>query len=101
MLDPPEIWRTAYRHPTEWQQNFAPLSVPEMFAASAGRCPAAPLIDFMGRKFSYAEARSGVDRVASGLAALGIGKGDRIGLFLPNVPHYVAAYYGALKIGAP
>jgi long-chain acyl-CoA synthetase len=100
MLDPPEIWRTAYRHPTEWQQNFAPLSVPEMFAASAGRCPAAPLIDFMGRKFSYAEARSGVDRVASGLAALGIGKGDRIGLFLPNVPHYVAAYYGALKIGA-
>src|SRR3546814_13871549 len=27
-------------------------------------------------------------------------KGDRVGLFLPNVPHYVAAYYGALAIGA-
>ena len=100
MLDPPEIWRTAYRHPTEWRQEFAPLSLPEMFAASAARCPATPLIDFMGRRFSYAEVRSGVDRVACGLAALGIGKGDRVGLFLPNVPHYVAAYYGALKIGA-
>src|SRR3546814_19744452 len=32
--------------------------------------------------------------------SMGIGKGDRVGLFLPNVPHYVAAYYGALAIGA-
>jgi long-chain acyl-CoA synthetase len=38
--------------------------------------------------------------VAKGLAELGIGKGDRVGLYLPNVPHYVAAYFGALKIGA-
>ena len=28
------------------------------------------------------------------------GKGDRIGLFLPNVPHYLAAYFGALRLGA-
>ncbi|MBO8815463.1 AMP-binding protein, partial [Staphylococcus aureus] len=42
----------------------------------------------------------GARRVAAGLAALGYGKGDRIGLFLPNVPHYVAAYYGALLLGA-
>src|SRR3546814_125560 len=31
---------------------------------------------------------------------MGYGAGDRIGLFLPNVPHYVAAYYGILKLGA-
>src|SRR3546814_4760863 len=31
---------------------------------------------------------------------MGIGKGDLVSLFLPNVPHYVAAYYGALAIGA-
>src|SRR3546814_7129380 len=54
----------------------------------------------MGRKYSYAELASGVERVACGLARLGIGKGDRVGLFLPNVPHYVAAYYGAMKLGA-
>ena len=34
------------------------------------------------------------------MTALGYGPGDRIGLFLPNVPHYLAAYYGILKIGA-
>ena len=54
----------------------------------------------MGRKYSYAETLSGVNRVACGLEQLGIKKGDRVGLFLPNVPHYLAAYYGALKAGA-
>lgn len=95
-----DIWRTAYQHPTEWEQEFPPLSLPAMFEATARRTPNAWLIDFMGRKYSYAETLHGIDRVACGLTALGIGKGDRVGLFLPNVPHYVAAYYGALKCGA-
>ncbi len=60
----------------------------------------APLIDFMGRRYSYAETLDGANRVAKGLHALGYGPGDRIGLFLPNVPHYLAAYYGILKLGA-
>lgn len=40
------------------------------------------------------------DRVACGLEKLGIARGDRVGLFLPNVPHYLAAYFGALRLGA-
>ncbi len=71
-----------------------------MFEETAHRTPNAWLIDFLGRKYSYAETLSGVNRVACGLAKMGVKKGDRVGLFLPNVPHYLAAYYGALKIGA-
>ena len=100
MSDPTEIWRTAYQHPVAWEQDFPPLSLSEMFETTARRTPNAWLIDFMGRKYSYAETLHGIDRVACGLAAFGVKKGDRIGLFLPNVPHYVAAYYGALKCGA-
>ncbi len=100
MTAPREAWQSAYRHPAVWDQHFEPLSAPAMFEASAVRVPRASLIDFMGRKYSYAETLSGVNRVARGLAALGVGRGDRIGLYLPNVPHYVAAYYGALKLGA-
>ena len=100
MSEAPNIWRSSYQHPTHWEQDFPPLSLPEMFAVSARRAPTAPLIDFMGRKFSYAEVAGGIDRVACGLASLGVEKGTRVGLFLPNVPHYVAAYYGALKLGA-
>ncbi len=94
------IWKTHYNHPCAWDQQFAALSLPDMFFRSAGRKGTAPLLDFMGRKYSYAETAQGVCRVAKGLQALGVGKGDRIGLFLPNVPHYVAAYYGAMAAGA-
>ncbi len=100
MEDPAAIWRTAYRHPAAWDQNFPPLSVPAMLEASVARHRDAPLIDFMGRRYSYGEVLSAARRVACGLAALGIARGDRVGLFLPNVPHYVAAYYGAMMIGA-
>ncbi|PZT92912.1 MAG: dicarboxylate--CoA ligase PimA [Sphingomonas sp.] len=71
-----------------------------LFEESAAKRGDAPLIDFLGRHYSYAETKNGADRVACGLAAMGYGPGDRIGLFLPNVPHYVAAYYGILKLGA-
>lgn len=94
------IWKTHYNHPCAWDQTFAPLSLPQMFFASAERKGSAPLLDFMGRKYGYDEVARGVARVAKGLQALGIGKGDRVGLFLPNVPHYVAAYYGAMAAGA-
>jgi long-chain acyl-CoA synthetase len=94
------IWTSHYDHPGAWERTFAPLSLPAMLAESAARAPDAPLIDFMGRRYSYGETLDGANRVACGLAALGIGQGDRVGLFLPNVPHYLAAYYGALKLGA-
>jgi long-chain acyl-CoA synthetase len=94
------IWKTHYNHPCAWDQAFPPLSLPDMFFASAQLKDRAPLLDFMGRKYSYAETAMGVRKVAKGLQALGVGKGDRIGLFLPNVPHYVAAYYGAMAAGA-
>ncbi|MBO9621177.1 MAG: AMP-binding protein [Sphingomonas sp.] len=100
MTDPEHVWRTAYRHPGKWDLSFPPASMVELFEQSAQAHPDAPLLDFMGRRYSYGETLDGANRVACGLAALGYGRGDRIGLFLPNVPHYVAAYYGILKLGA-
>ncbi|PJI87759.1 long-chain-fatty-acid--CoA ligase [Sphingomonas koreensis] len=97
---PEQVWRTAYRHPGPWDQPLPPLSMAAAFDDSAQRMGNAPLLDFMGRHYSYAETLDGANRVACGLRALGYGPGDRIGLFLPNVPHYVAAYYGILKLGA-
>ncbi|MDF7777051.1 AMP-binding protein [Sphingomonas sp. AOB5] len=100
MSDPEQVWRSAYLHPGPWDQHLPPLSMVDLFEASANAHPQAPLLDFLGRKYSYAETMDGANRVACGLRAMGYGPGDRIGLFLPNVPHYVAAYYGILKLGA-
>ncbi len=93
-------WTSNYLHPSSWNQNFAPLSVHDMFFRSAARMGAAPLADFMGRKYSYAEIAISVRKFARGLQLRGIGKDDRVGLFLPNVPHYIVAYYGAMLAGA-
>jgi len=94
------IWQDRYDHPADWAQDYPPLTLPAMFEASMRASPDAPLIDFYGRKFSYESAYEVSRRFAAGLIALGIRKGDRVGLYLPNVPQYVAAYYGALMAGA-
>lgn len=97
---PSQPWQGHYAHPTPWDTTFPPLSVPQMFADSAARFANRPLVDFMGRSFTYAELWRDARAFAAGLQQLGIDKGDRVGLFLPNVPIYVAAYYGAMLAGA-
>ena len=89
-----------YLHPSKWDQHFTPLCVHDMFFQTVERMQSASLADFMGRKYSYAEMADSVRRFARGLQLRGIGKGDRVGLFLPNVPHYITAYYGAMLAGA-
>ena len=98
VMDTP--WTANYLHPSKWDQHFAPMALHDMFFASAERMGKAAIADFMGRKISYNDMASAVRRVAKGLQEKGIVKGDRVGLFLPNVPHYIAAYYGALAAGA-
>ena len=93
-------WMAHYSHPVPWDQTFPPLSVVDMVVRSATAKPDAIMIDFMGRKISYGEMLPHIRRVAKGLQAMGVRKGDRVGLYLPNVPHYVAAYYGAMMAGA-
>jgi long-chain acyl-CoA synthetase len=54
----------------------------------------------IGARLSYAQTMDQVNRFASALAALGVRKGDRVALMLPNLPQFVIAFYGALKLGA-
>ena len=80
---------------TIWAQT-----VPELLARAAELYGTRPAIHFLGRRWTYAEVAEAAERVAAGLQARGIGKGDRIGLCLPNTPFFVVAYYAALRIGA-
>ena len=96
----PTPWQAHYAHPCAWDMDFPPLTLPQMFADSAARCGERPLVDFMGRSFSYRDLHAEARAFAAGLQRLGVVKGDRIGLYLPNVPIYVSAYYGAMLAGA-
>ncbi|WP_083937467.1 AMP-binding protein [Sphingomonas sp. PR090111-T3T-6A] len=87
-------------HSADGFVDLRPLSLPDMLERATAAAPDAPLIDFFGRVFTYREMAALAGRVATGLAELGIRPGDRVGLYLPNVPYYVAAYHGALRLGA-
>jgi len=89
-----------YHHPTPWETQFEPMALPDMMARTVAHDPAAPFLYFLGRTYSYGEIFEDANRFAQGLAEMGVQKGDRIGLFLPNVPIYASAYYGAMMAGA-
>ncbi|HTD03438.1 long-chain fatty acid--CoA ligase [Undibacterium sp.] len=55
---------------------------------------------FGDTNISYAQLDAATSQVANGLAALGIGKGDKVVLSCPNLPYFPIIYYGILKLGA-
>lgn len=59
-----------------------------------------PAIIFENEELTYAGLQSWVDRAAHALGGLGIGRGDRVALFLPNIPEFAVAYLAVQKLGA-
>lgn len=57
-------------------------------------------IVYEGGRYSYAEIAALVNRAGNGLRRAGVGRGDRVLIVLPDSPEFVAAYFGAIKIGA-
>jgi long-chain acyl-CoA synthetase len=76
-------------HPLTWLLDRAVSSYPGHTA-----------FIYYGTKLSYAQFSSLANRFASGLQRLGLRKGDRVALALPNIPQYPIAFYGALRAGA-
>jgi long-chain acyl-CoA synthetase len=62
--------------------------------------PAQPAILFEGESIGYAALAARASRVAHALRGRGIGAGDRVALYLPNVPDFAVAYYAAQLVGA-
>jgi len=55
---------------------------------------------FEGKSFTFTEVKENADRIANFLSSKGIEKGDRVAIFLPNLPQYPAIFFGILKAGA-
>jgi len=88
--------------PAEVPKTLQYLDVPlhEILKKTAREYPEKTAIIFGEREISYAELEMLSDRFAIGLVSLGVGKGDRVAVFLPNIPQFIIAYYGILKAGA-
>ena len=53
-----------------------------------------------GRRWTYTELAAEVDTLARALLALGVAKGDRVGIWAPNLPEWVFVQYATARIGA-
>ncbi|MDG6985720.1 MAG: long-chain fatty acid--CoA ligase [Nitrososphaerota archaeon] len=76
-----------------------PKPLYSLLTESAKAHPQNRCIHYQGRDFSYAQVDEISSRFAAALASLGLKKGDRVAIFLPNVPQLVFAYFGILKAG--
>lgn len=76
------------------------MNIAQNVERSRLRFPNKPALVYEGRSYTYMALDELANRVANSLQTLGIRKGDRVALFLPNLPEFVFAYLGILKLGA-
>ncbi|MXN63658.1 AMP-binding protein [Stappia sp. GBMRC 2046] len=82
-----------------WLKAFRPRPLHEYIDEAVSRFADRPAVDFLGKGWTYAELGQMVDQAAAGLKALGVEKGTRVGLCLPNTPYYTTYYFAVLKLG--
>ena len=92
-------WRQIYPTGLEWDQPLTPKPLHRFLEEAASLHPNNPALDFNGRRTDYSELKDLVDRTAAGLRNLGVSRGSKVGLCLPNCPYTVIAYYAVMKAG--
>jgi long-chain acyl-CoA synthetase len=95
----PHPWLNRYPKDVDWYQQFKLAPVYEMLDAAVARHGDRPCTNFYGKRLTYREIGALVDRTAAGLQTLGVTKGTRVGLLMPNCPTYIVYYYAILKAG--
>ncbi len=107
--DPDASARAALLHDRPWLAHYdegvpytvaipnAPLH--QMLRSSVRRFPLRTAIQFEGTRLTYLRLYKEVNRFANALRSLGVDRGDRVMLLLPNLPQLVIAFYGVLKAG--
>lgn len=92
-------WLSQYPTGVDWHMQ---LSVAPLFALlddAAARHGQLTCTHFLGKTLSYAEIADLVERTAAGLQRLGVKKGTKVGLFLPNSPTFIVYFFAILKAG--
>jgi long-chain acyl-CoA synthetase len=97
MLKP---WLQFYDAGVPAELTVPPFTVPDMLARAAQNHPHHTACVFMGARLTYRQLKQHVDMLAAGLHRLGVRRGDRVAIMLPNCPQTVMAYYAVLSLGA-
>ena len=94
-------WIKSYPDGIEWDTDIDTTPVHEQFLATCAKMGDATALDFLGATTSFRALGAEVNALAGALQKdMGIKKGDRVALLLPNTPYFVIAYFAVLRIGA-
>jgi long-chain acyl-CoA synthetase len=80
--------------------KYPKLPLQSLLSESAKKYPQRIALAFEGKRLTYREVDNWANQFANALISLGLSKGTRIAIILPNVPQFVFSFYGALKSGA-
>ena len=93
-------WLTSYPPGVPSDHDVPDVPLTRLLDEAAGSFPDHVALAFLGGSTTYRELLADVDRCAAALAGLGVGKGDRVALVLPNCPQHVIALFATLRLGA-
>lgn len=96
----PELYKTHYPAGIDWNAPVPAYPVFDMLENTAKEYGDRAAFDFLGYKMTWGQVYEDSVRLARALQDRGIGKGRTVGLFLPNSPYFVIAYYAVMRTGA-
>ncbi len=92
-------WLSFFDQGVPYTVGIPNIPVHHLLRSSVRMFPTRPAIYFEGKTISYRRLNHEANRFANALLALGVGKGARIALLMPNVPQMLIAFYGTMKAG--
>lgn len=92
-------WQKSYPSDIDWAESYKGKPHFEILDQAVSRYGNDICSYFLGKELTYSEIGLKANQVAEGLQALGLKKGDKVGLFLPNCPTYIYFFFGILKAG--
>ena len=93
-------WQKHYDYNVPTTIRYPRLSAYDILQLPVGALPDKTALDFFGSQMTFWELKLQVLRMANALGALGVSKGERVGIHLPNCPQFVIAYFATLSLGA-
>src|SRR5262247_4411365 len=72
----------------------------QILQIASGAYKEKPAVAFMGAFIDFGDVKKLVDRLATALQKLGVVKGDRVGIMLPNCPQYLISFFAVVRLGA-
>ena len=98
-LETERPWLKFYDTRTPYRIKLPTVALPRLLEATARRYAKVPAVDYLGGQLDWRTIEKLANRFANGLLSLRIKPGETVVLALPNIPNWIIAYYGILKMG--